>query len=121
MIYFKNINDTIIELFNDDIFIGKLKYEYIDNLNDYVFDINIKNVLFITKIEIEPAYIGMGYGTTLLQHVLKLNIPVYVNAMPIGKLVTLNYLINFYSKFGFKIINKYKYNCEMIYDNTSYN
>ena len=114
----QKFTEITINLYDNNIFIGTIIYEFIDNLKTFIHDTRIKNTIFISRLEILTEHINKGYGTILMNFVLdsikKYNLPVYINVMPIGKIKSLNYLINYYQQFGFMIINKSKYNCEMI-------
>jgi GNAT superfamily N-acetyltransferase len=72
-------------------------------------------VVNIQNLEVEPAYRGKGVATALMKLAMKeiksrfKGYPIYINASPMGMEAGLSFepLVDFYKKFGFKVLKKY--------------
>jgi GNAT superfamily N-acetyltransferase len=76
---------------------------------------NNEMVINIQHLEVQPAYRGKGIATALMKLAMKeiksrfSGYPIYINASPMGAETGLSFepLVDFYKKFGFKVLKKY--------------
>jgi len=72
-----------------------------------------ETVVNIRDLHVEPAYRSSGIASTLMKRALKAiksrfsGVPIYINASPYGESLSLDTLVAFYTKFGFKVLKKY--------------
>lgn len=136
-IQFKTVKDddgdrTTIELYVGDIYVGNVIYEIITNAywyfdNDFSeeeYDVMFPDDILvrIEHIKVEDQFKGKKYGqllmTECIRQIRKLKIKkAYLNASPMDSLgLRLTQLVNFYEKFGFKILLQEGHNTQMIAD-----
>jgi len=70
-------------------------------------------VVNIQHLKVEPEYRGEGLASQLMDKAMKHakkrwpGEPAYINASPMGGSISLEDLITFYKKYGFKVLKKY--------------
>jgi GNAT superfamily N-acetyltransferase len=80
---------------------------FYDEITDHDF------VIAIDHLKVEPDQRGQGIGKALMDKAMQEignaynGVPVYINASPMGMDITLEKLIQFYQKEGFKLLKAY--------------
>jgi ribosomal protein S18 acetylase RimI-like enzyme len=82
-----------------------------EDFYDEICDNNM--VVNIQHLEVKPEYRNQGIAQKMVEKALSeikkeySSIPVYINASPTGGIMSLTDLVNFYKKFGFKVLKTY--------------
>lgn len=101
-----NVNEYASKLYRKANRIETFSEEYLICLLAYYID-HDRNIAFISNISIEEQYLGLGFGRMLVNTCIKKCQKTGVKGIQLDVFKANSNAINFYSKFDFKIINKY--------------